>query len=369
MLLNAQSILLWALTCITNLVIIPFVSASNYGMSIGDLIVHDETFLNETEKEISLSGSNKFSTSYQKHPSTVNPTNRKFELANGGTYSKPMSSSSQRIFRATFDDAGDGFNISLPGWLCADLVVGNWEAPNGTKVVNGSIGDVYKELALPTRALNNYTYTRAAALAASINKIFSEIICEPTPKTGRALTYDGWRTQDIEGFWEAFLLGTAGVIGIGITGLRFGIIHEGLTANITLSTQVYILAITGTLEFICVTTMFRLQTNGFIPRSEAMILNGLFTLGEKIMATLQPHWKDTCAAWSTFIEGVKSLSTQALSKVRVLNPSQAESQMSQGPSSIDLISSAQDIETGYVSGSNTQATVGGQCMSGLYTGP
>ena len=270
-----------------------------------------------------------------------------------------MSSFSERIFRATFNDSGAGYNISLPGWLCADLPLGDWESPQGTQIVNGSIGDMYTQMRLPSKMLSNYTATRATALAASISETFSQILCEPIPNTGRALTYDGWRTQDIEGFWEAYVLGTAGVLGIGFVGLHLGIIHQGITANISLEQQVWILAATGALEFLAVTTVFRLQTNGFIPRTEAMVLNALWTIGEKIRDQTGPAWAGTCAGWSTFKEGINSMARQALTNLKIMNPDQMGPA---GPSSLDLMSQVRDIETGH--GGNAIPVIGEQCSSG-----
>ncbi|KAL9131965.1 MAG: hypothetical protein Q9217_000245 [Psora testacea] len=334
-------------------------------MSIGDLVTRDNSFQDNTAQQSNIEDDVSDVSVDPPAPNplsavkeTVDPVlGRKITLGDG---SKPLSTFSQRIFRATFNDSGNGYNISLPAWLCADLIIGDWESPNGTGIVNGSIGDLYSQLLIPSKALSNYTYTRAAALAASINETFANILCEPIPNTGRALTYDGWRTQDIEGFWEAYIIATGGIMGIGILGLHLGIIHEGITANISLQTQVYILAATGTLQFMCATTMFRLQTNGFLPRTEAMLLNALWTLGEKIRDMLIPCWASTCASWSTFTEGVNALAAQALNSVRVINPDQ----MRHGqPSSLDLISQVRDLETGHGSGGGAAPGVGGHCAT------
>ena len=361
---SLRSLIVWVLASTISLNIASLVSASSYAMSIGDLIVRDTTFLDTTGQEsgdfprplVHSSPSTHVTNGAQQNPGT----GREVTVVNVGSYSKPMSSNSQRIFKAKFNDNGNGYNISLPGWLCADLVLGDWEAPDGTQIVNGSIGDLAKQMRLPSKALHNYTYTRAAALLESINSTFTDVLCEPDSNSGRQLLYNRWRTQDVEGYWETYLLSASGVIGIALLGLRLGIIHEGITANITLQTQVYILAATGTLEYLCVTTLWRLQTNGFIPRGEALILNAVWTLGEKIRDNAGWAWTGSCAGASTFAGGIRALGSQALSHLRVLNPSRLRHGE---PSTLDLISQMRDVENGNGGGGMMVPDIGEQCTS------
>ncbi|KAL9099068.1 MAG: hypothetical protein Q9163_005378 [Psora crenata] len=360
--LTPKSSMLWALVSITNLNVITSVKASDYGISIGDFIqrtqpvdtgahANTQSDVLGTSVDSSVPDEPTHWTDLTAGPDGV------VNVAEG--ISNPVSSFSQRIFRTTFDDNGAGYNISLPGWYCADIVLGDWEAPDGTRIVNGSIGDLYSQLRLPANMLTNYTLNRAAALSASINDALTDILCEPIPNTGRALTYDGWRSQDIEGFWEAFFIATGGVFGIGFAGLKWGIIHEGITANITLETQVFILAATGTLQFLCATAMFRLQTNGYLARGEAMLLNAVWTLGEIFRDHLLASWTGTCAAWSTLRNGVNYLAQQALRNVRILYPSE----LAHGhPSALELVSQVRDVETGH--GAMAPPGQGGQCSSG-----
>lgn len=89
------------------------------------------------------------------------------------------------------------------------------------------------------------------------------------------------------------VVGTGGVLAIGWTGLHYGIIHQGITANLTLDAQVNILAGTGALQFLFGTVILRLYQKSFISRVEALVLNAAITAANNIVDFFLDIWDKT----------------------------------------------------------------------------
>ncbi|KAG8528746.1 uncharacterized protein KY384_006433 [Bacidia gigantensis] len=312
--------------------------ASNYGMSIGDLMGKDNTFADET---VSIQ------TSYYEepaaaHPNGVNTNNKKLGIVPSN--SKPMSGLSQREFKSFYNNSGYGYDLRLPAWLCADILLGDWTAPSGEEITNGSLGDLAQQLRLPPNRLAEYTVYRADIFQRSISDKLNNILCKPTPNGGRVLTYDGWHSQDLEGFWVAYILAGVSTAVVGWTGLHVGVAHPGSAANITVDQQVYILTATAVAEYIAVTTIFRLQTNGYISYVQAFVLNAIWSIFEVAGEVLTAAWDNVCADFETFRDGVATLANQALNRLFVFNPRRLSRG---GGSALDLVGQVQDVETGH----------------------
>lgn len=195
---------------------------------------------------------------------------------------------------AAFNGTDGGYQIRLPAGVCGKTVVGTMTGPDGHVIENATVIQVLQAMyKVPHWSLNQYLQNRIVTLQTKMNASFSEVICDPPPGPSRTLAYR-FELRDHEGFWEAYLLATAGIMGIGYAGLHLGVIHEGITANITGNQEVWILAMTGVTQFIFGTFMFRLQTKGYVGPVEAAILNFFIIIGESIWWFLSKIGAGTC---------------------------------------------------------------------------
>ena len=242
---------------------------------------------------------------------------------------------------AEFNDSGRGYKIHLPGGVCITTVIGNLEGPTGAIIQNATVGDILKALYhVPDWSLNQYLQNRISTLQAKMNASISDVVCDPRPGPSRNLAYRFDLTEH-EGFWEAYLVATLGIMGIGFAGLHLGVIHEGITANITGYQEVWILTMTGVAQFIFGTMMFRLQTKGHIGAVEAAILNFFIIMGEWIWWAFQKIGTGTCYAASAIQSCLVYMANCGPNNLRDFNP---RSLTTGGESTVDLV--GQDIEQG-----------------------
>ena len=202
----------------------------------------------------------------------------------------------QRTLNAFFNSTEHGgYNLTIPGCLSGNDILGQIEAPNGTIINNATFADLISVLQLPGAALWNYTMTFANKTYNDINATLDVIICDGPQGANRNLLWPdalrpNWRdVENSEGFWTAYLLGGIGVIGIGYTGTHLGVIHEGITANISVETEVQILAATGFMEYVFLTMLWRLQSlpKRWVGRLEAVVLNCFIWAGAQLLKLLE----------------------------------------------------------------------------------
>ena len=66
----------------------------------------------------------------------------------------------QRQLSAVFNSTGNGaYNITVPGCIAGNDIIGDIEAPNGTMITNATFGNLITILQLRGAALYNYTLT------------------------------------------------------------------------------------------------------------------------------------------------------------------------------------------------------------------
>ena len=102
------------------------------------------------------------------------------------------------------------------------------------------------------------------------------------------------------------MIGGAGVVSIAWGGTRLAIAKHWPTQNITIDTEVGILAATGLVQYLFITGLFRLQSveRRWIGRAEAVVLNGLIWVGAQLIKFLDLISGSTCIQTDTARAGV-----------------------------------------------------------------
>lgn len=227
---------------------------------------------------------------------------------------------SQRALNVYYNSTDHGgYNLTIPSCLAADTILGDVELPNGTFVTNATFAVLVKSMQLPGAALHNYTLTMATMMYEKINATLAQVICDGAAGATRQLLMPnwgrpGWRDpENSEGFMTACIVGLLGSTGIAWLGTRLAIAHHAPTKNITVDTEVAILAGTTALEFIFVTMVWRLQTvpHRYVGRFEAMVLNAFIWLGGKMLAGLEYIGAHTCCSTESAQEGLSGLMERA----------------------------------------------------------
>ena len=255
-----------------------------------------------------------------------------------------------------------GYNLTIPGCLSPDLILGDGEFPNGTFVTNATFGDVIVALSLPPEALYNYTLTMAQQIYDKINATLAEVICEGAAGATRQLLWlafprPNYRNADeSEGFMSAFIVGIVGVTGIAWGGTHLAIAHKWPTQNITIEPEVAILAATTAVEFIFLTVLWRLQSvpKRWIGRAEARVLNAFIFVGDRLLKGLQKIQSSTCFSTATAQTGLSGLITRAQEKVQIFRFGYGTNTGSM--SRANLVEVGSDVEMGNIGNSVAQAT-------------
>ena len=261
----------------------------------------------------------------------------------------------RKIFAATYNDSSGagGYNITIPGDVCAKTVVGDFEAPSGAFIPNATFEDIYAAMLIPSQGRINHTLSRALALEAKINTTLTDIVCAAPGQGsgGRALLYR-YSPSDVEGFWLAFILGGLGVTGIGFAGLHTALIQQGTLSfgNISLSQEVWVLTATALVQYIIITAIFRLQHLKYLNTGEAFILNAFIILGEAIVGFFQFLWSKTCAAPGALRMGILHIAQATVDALQAFEPRRMGTG---GASSLNLV--GQDIEQGQEQAGGAQA--------------
>jgi hypothetical protein len=242
--------------------------------------------------------------------------NTNYLSARGDTSGPTHKYSDKRIISAVFNSTDNGYyNITIPGCIAADDIIGDIEAPNGTQITNASFGNLITSLSLPGKRLYNYTLTMMEKQLTELNATLEKIVCDGPQGAARTLLWPPslrpvWRNGDTsDGYISTFLIGGGGVVTIAWGGTRLAIAKEWPTENITMSTEVGLLAATSLVQYLFITALFRLQASDkrWIGRAEAAVLNGLIWVGAQLIKFLDFVSGSTCIPTDTAREGVRSM--------------------------------------------------------------
>lgn len=245
---------------------------------------------------------------------------------------------SQRALNVFFNSTDHGaYNLTIPGCLAADAILGDAELPNGTFVTNATFATLINSMQLPPAGLYNYTLTMATMMSEKINATLNEIICDGGAGATRRLMMpnwqgpgwrEGWRDpENSEGFVSAYIVGLLGTTGIAWAGTRIAIAHHRPTQNISIDAEVAILAATTALEFTFITMLWRLQSvpERWVGRAEAMMLNAFIWVGGKLLSGLKYIISNTCFNTETLQSGESDLMQRARASAQVFRLGYARS--------------------------------------------
>ncbi|KAI4194042.1 MAG: hypothetical protein LQ346_003774 [Caloplaca aetnensis] len=127
------------------------------------------------------------------HPSSsswpcafVEPRNRKRRVA----HSRPVKFPYALTHSATYNEDGKGYNITLPGELCADLVVGDFVAPGGRTFHNATLVTIHNALShLSPIGLLAFTQRRARLAQYRLSEALQPYICDVPSSNSRSLLF------------------------------------------------------------------------------------------------------------------------------------------------------------------------------------
>ncbi|KAL8904734.1 MAG: hypothetical protein Q9207_003065 [Kuettlingeria erythrocarpa] len=116
----------------------------------------------------------------------VEPSNRKRRVA----HSRPVKFPYALTHSATYHEDGKGYNITFPGQLCADLVVGDFVAPGGKTFHNATLVTVHNALShLSEIGLLAFTQRRVRLAQYRLSEALQPYICDARSSNSRALLF------------------------------------------------------------------------------------------------------------------------------------------------------------------------------------
>ncbi|KAL8929306.1 MAG: hypothetical protein Q9208_001389 [Pyrenodesmia sp. 3 TL-2023] len=237
----------------------------------------------------------------------VEPENRKRRVAHSRHAKFPYA----LTYSATYDEDGRGYNVTLPGELCADLVVGTFVAPGGRTFHNASLVTVHNALThLSPIALLAFTQ-RSLRLAQQ--RLFTALqpwLCDPPASNSRALLFR-YANTDRSGTCCWAMLNLFGTVGIFAGSMYVPLASPDFAAswsgNERFGIATFGIALMTTWQII----LYRLQKSELtLPKWEANILNLYFAASEFVVKALKASFQGTCIAFATLWERLPGFCAQ-----------------------------------------------------------
>ncbi|KAI4129442.1 MAG: hypothetical protein LQ338_002223 [Usnochroma carphineum] len=225
----------------------------------------------------------------------ASPDIRKRRVPHHHRPSFPYRFSHALSISATYEEDGNGYNITLPGHLCANTVVGNFVSPAGNFYPNATMALIHNSLAhLSPMALLTYTQRRLKIAENRLYDALKPFICDPPLGGARALLarYEA-RDRSGECCW-AILNGLtvpiyAGTFYIVLAQPAFA---QHWPGSVNWGIGVFGFTLLATWQWI----IHRLERRELALRqSEADILNFFIIVGEYITAIAKASWGGVCA--------------------------------------------------------------------------
>ncbi|KAL8919107.1 MAG: hypothetical protein Q9172_005137 [Xanthocarpia lactea] len=157
------------------------------------------------------------------------PGNRKRRVVE---HKRPYRFPHARTYSATYNDNnGSGYNITLPGHLCASTIVGDYISPAGNLYYNATMATIHNSLAhLSPLAVRAFT-TRSLVLARrQLYDALKPFICDPHEAGARALLFR-YEASDRTGECCYGISAVVGTMIIAAVGMLIPTMHPGATAN------------------------------------------------------------------------------------------------------------------------------------------
>ncbi|KAL8669979.1 MAG: hypothetical protein Q9168_005458 [Polycauliona sp. 1 TL-2023] len=226
-------------------------------------------------------------------------------------HSRPPSFPYPQSYSAIYSEDGNGYNITLPGHLCANTTVGDFIAPGGTLFRNASLATIHTSLAhLSPATLRSYTHRR---LETAIHNLYSALqpwICDPPSGGARALLYRYQASDRTGECCYAILAGLSVPIFFG--SMYIPLAHPGVTDT----WPGWAHATTAGIGFALLTTyglmLRRMDRQELrLQRLEAEMLNFFIIVGEYIRTAVLASRDAVCATTAMLWEQVRGVCAQS----------------------------------------------------------
>lgn len=262
-----------------------------------------------------------------------------------------LSQPVQMALSATYNDTEKdrGYNITIPGCTPANTVISDWVAPSGDVMDNCTLAQMSQKLLLPSASLFEFTTSRAASLLDKINSTLQTAVCEaplaPPDRELKAINRrPGFRFDPDKqsAYITSLLIIQGGSLAWAFAGLHLGLIHQGITAGITLTTQALILAIFASVGGTLIVIAERERRH--IGRAEAVALNAFIALGEKFYDQFAGGIQ--CIQEAPLRDQIQTIVGKLSQGARILvtEDVQQAAMRTAGSSSVNLVAQGADIE-------------------------
>lgn len=223
----------------------------------------------------------------------VEPVDRKRRVA----HHRPVQFPYALTYSATYNVDGRGYNITLPGELCAETVVGDFVTPAGNLHRNASLVTVHNSLSnLSPLTLRSFTERRLRFAQSRLYNALKPYMCDPPSGGSRELLFR-YSTSDRTGDCCWALLSIFGSLAIWAGSMYVPLANPVGTGNWT-GNQVFGLATVGIALMVTYNVVLdRLRRQELTLQSwEANSLNFFIAAGEAIVQGLRASWGGICTA-------------------------------------------------------------------------
>lgn len=237
----------------------------------------------------------------------VEPKNRKRRVA----HTRPVKFPYALTYSATYHEEGRGYNITLPGQLCADLVVGRFVAPGGTTFHNASLVTIHNALAhLSPISLLAFTQRSLKLAQQRLAHALQPWICDAPSSNSRALLFR-YAASDRSGDCCWAMLNLFGTVGIFAGSMYVPLSSPDFAASWSGNERFAIATVGIALMTTWQIILDRLRRSELtLSRWEANTLNVFLAASDLVIRVLKASWRGTCIASAALWERLPGFCAQ-----------------------------------------------------------
>ncbi|KAI4113876.1 MAG: hypothetical protein LQ345_005237 [Seirophora villosa] len=215
-------------------------------------------------------------------------------------------------YSAIYQKDGNGYNITLPGQLCADAVVGDFLSPGGRMYRNASLATVHNALSqLSPIALRSFMTRTLRRALLRLEDALQPYICKPSSGNERELLFR-YSATDRSGFCcyatLVFSLGMGAWMGTMYVPLASPDFAANWTGNAVFGLASFGMALIFTLQIV----MVRLQQSELrLSTMEANTLNFFIAASELVWKSLKASGRGVCYVAAALWAAVPDLCAQS----------------------------------------------------------
>ncbi|KAL8768190.1 MAG: hypothetical protein Q9209_005499 [Squamulea sp. 1 TL-2023] len=215
------------------------------------------------------------------------------------------------FYSAVYERDGKGYNITLPGQLCANTIIGDFISPAGNLYPNASLATVHASLfLLSEQVLLSYTERRLIIAAKRLYDSLKPWICDPPAGGARALLFRYEASDRTGQCCYAILAGLAVPIFMGT--MYIPLAHPGYTAQWSGTAHWSVASFGFALLTAHTIILDRLRRSELrLQRMEAATLNFFIIAGEQIRKALDASWGGICTTSAMLWEQVGGLCAES----------------------------------------------------------